>query len=146
VTLALAGSLTLGVPVWKQTTSWVLSIGATLLLGAGIALAVDFGAPTTLPVVESGLPCLILGSAVSVAALLGATTLTWRLWRRLAVNTSWLVAIGASATGLAMLNISWVCTGGDALHVFGFHAPVVLLLALLAGAVVPMTLEMRSQL
>ena len=129
---ATSTSLTLGLPLWRRTASSALIFVATFCTIAGLGMVALPAAAGPAAAAETGAPCLSAGTAIGAIAFFATAGLTGRLWRKMA-DLSWVTAVGASAVSLAVLNAR--CPHFDALHLFGFHLPLMAGLFVVARAV-----------
>lgn len=115
----LTASTAVGFPLWTRVGAFGVTLGSAIALVVALALVAAPGAIAQ-PVLAHGVPCLSVGTAVAVAALISTALISGRLWRRMQ-DLSWALAVGASAIGLAFLNAK--CPLHDPVHLFGFHLP-----------------------
>jgi hypothetical protein len=119
----LATSATVGLPLWRERTLFLLTALAGLGIGGALAFIIDWNAPVTL-----GTKCFAYGAFVSAVAMIALGALSGRLWRRFP-DPGWLLAISVAGVGVVALHFS--CAAHDAVHVYAFHlGPMLLAYAL----------------
>jgi hypothetical protein len=120
----LAGSVTLGVPLWQARVAQAITLISSLAAIAGTLLIA--GAHTA---ADLKIHCAGIATAIGLLVFVALRAATGLWWRRFPDST-WVSSVGATGIGLAFLGAR--CGRTDLTHLAVTHLPAIVVVFLLA--------------